>query len=492
MNEFVIRYNARTSHIQGVAIRTKVTGNGEDNGSGVVGYYAQSACPSLTKGASRMAVGKTFTDLGEALGNARISASVNGRNLCKHCEKAAVRALEAAEDAAPAPAPVDAARDFTKITPGTHVQVYMTDGSTLAGVFQGVGTTGITVVPNLGGPNHGKRITRSLDRIESFEYYVHDLDGDAGGWLCSTDGPPADTIAKTRAAWDEAEAAFQATTSNTDLDALQAADEAVRDAWKAYRDACKAAGQCIERECTEVTAPGSSRCKGHNFIATGERVTGARVRPQGSGNIHDAFQTSSGTWTTCGVGGNVAARGWIVLPDTGPDTKAKVTCKKCLGKLAEAEANRVRALAVEVRRRLAQVRIANDVLARVNEDREPARWTNAQAAVDTAYEAYRQACDNAGQCTEYECDAAAYDGDSMCRAHIIVYGRGPEVGVSLSSPPVRIQAASLGVVHHGYRHPLGARMALCEANARTARKSYWRKLDDSAEVTCSTCKSFTS
>lgn len=494
MNEFVIRYNARTSHIQGVAIRTKVTGNGEDNGSGVVGYYAQSACPSLTKGASRMAVGKTFTDLGEALGNARISASVNGRKLCKHCEKAAERALDAAETEAPAPAPVDAARDFTKITPGTDVQVYLTDGSTLAGVFQGVGTTGITVVPNLGGPNHGKRITRSLDRIESFEYYVHDLEGDdEGGWLFSKEGAPADLITKTEAAWDEAEAAFQAAAAQSDLAAIQAADEAVRATWTAYRDACKAAGQCIERGCTEVTAPGSNRCGGHGLVvptdtespATTSRVDGLRVRPRNGGNIHDGFRTSSGTWTTCGVGGNVAAAGWGEL--SGPGARPTVTCKKCLGKLAEAEANRVHALAVEARRRLAQLRIAKATLSRVNEELEPMRWKNASAAVEDAHEAYCRACEATGQCWEVDCDAAAHEGETMCPAHVIVYGRGAEVGLSLSSPPVPIQAASLGLVHHGYHNGLGALRALCEANDAAPAKSYWRKLDTGTAVTCSRC-----
>lgn len=492
MNEFVIRYNARTFHIQGAPIRTKVTGDGDDNGSGVVGYYAQSACPSLTKAASRMAVGRTFTDLSEALNNTRISARVNGRKLCKHCEKAAMRALEAAETQAPEAAPVDAARDFTKITPGTEVQVYMTDGSTLAGVFQGVGTTGITVVPNLGGPNNGKRITRSLDRVESFEYYVHDLDGDEGAWLFSADGAPADNIAKTEAAWNEAEAAFQAM-DDTDLDALQSADDTVRAAWKAYRDACKAAGQCIERGCTEVTEAGSSRCMGHRLsdIAEAEakapvgRLDDLRLVSPTGATVHDGFTTSSGTWTTCGVGGNTAANGWT---DCGA---AEVTCKKCLGKIAEAEANRVRALANKTRDRAARYRAAAGVLERVDEDTHPERYEAARAAVDAAYNAYREACEDAGQCWDLDCDAATHDGDTMCAAHIIVYGRGPEVGLSLSAPPVPIQDAAMRAVHHGYHNGLGALRALCEANDGPTAKSYWRKLDTGAAITCSTCAALT-
>src|SRR5688500_8092545 len=64
---YTIRHNARTAHLQGVANRTVYTGDGEDNGSGVVPYYAESACAALTRSGHRMAVADEVDTLADAL-----------------------------------------------------------------------------------------------------------------------------------------------------------------------------------------------------------------------------------------------------------------------------------------------------------------------------------------------------------------------------------------------------------------------------------------
>ena len=103
--DYSIKYNRTTNHIAGIECATQGAGN--DNG-GAVSYFAESACGSLTRG--RLADGKAFEDLAEALAAARIAG---GRKLCKNCEKAALRAIEilaaaevveVVEIAAPAPA----------------------------------------------------------------------------------------------------------------------------------------------------------------------------------------------------------------------------------------------------------------------------------------------------------------------------------------------------------------------------------------------------
>ncbi|MFD9904800.1 hypothetical protein [Streptomyces sp. NPDC059063] len=84
--EFTIKYNRTTNHIGGLSTRTN--GTGEERG-GAVTYYAQSACPSLTRSANFVA-GQSFESLADALAEARKGA----RKLCKTCEKAALAQLE--------------------------------------------------------------------------------------------------------------------------------------------------------------------------------------------------------------------------------------------------------------------------------------------------------------------------------------------------------------------------------------------------------------
>lgn len=97
---FTIRWNIRTAHLQGVAERTVYTGDGEDNGSGVVPYYAQSACAALTRSGFRMGTGDTLDTLADGLTVLRDFAEARGIKVCANCERAAVAALEADYDVA--------------------------------------------------------------------------------------------------------------------------------------------------------------------------------------------------------------------------------------------------------------------------------------------------------------------------------------------------------------------------------------------------------
>jgi hypothetical protein len=83
---FTIRYNGSTTHIEGCDAATQSTG--EERG-GVVSYYAQSACGSLTRYGHSMAVGKSYEDAAEALEAGRANAAASGRKFCKKCEIAA-------------------------------------------------------------------------------------------------------------------------------------------------------------------------------------------------------------------------------------------------------------------------------------------------------------------------------------------------------------------------------------------------------------------
>lgn len=97
---FTIRWNIRTAHLQGVAERTVYTGDGEDNGSGVVPYYAQSACAALTRSGFRMGTADTLESLADALTVLRDFADARGIKVCANCERAAIAALEADYDTA--------------------------------------------------------------------------------------------------------------------------------------------------------------------------------------------------------------------------------------------------------------------------------------------------------------------------------------------------------------------------------------------------------
>lgn len=90
-----IRYNGSSIHLQGIAAATPYTGNGDDNGSGVVAYYAENACGALTRNGYRMVVGHSFETAAEALKEAHAMTGYrHGLKVCKNCEKAAQLSAE--------------------------------------------------------------------------------------------------------------------------------------------------------------------------------------------------------------------------------------------------------------------------------------------------------------------------------------------------------------------------------------------------------------
>lgn len=84
---YIIKYNRATNHIGGLDCATQ--GGGNDMGDHI-SYYAESACGSLSRSGHRMATGKGFENVEDALAAARITG---GRKLCKNCEKAALAAI---------------------------------------------------------------------------------------------------------------------------------------------------------------------------------------------------------------------------------------------------------------------------------------------------------------------------------------------------------------------------------------------------------------
>lgn len=108
---YSIRYNLRTAHLQGVAPRTVYTGDGEDNGSGVVPYYAESACGALSRSGARFADRPLdVTTLADALRELREFATNRGLKVCSNCARAAEASVASAADIAERQAASDAAQ----------------------------------------------------------------------------------------------------------------------------------------------------------------------------------------------------------------------------------------------------------------------------------------------------------------------------------------------------------------------------------------------
>jgi hypothetical protein len=90
---YTIKSNRTSYHIDGIATRTKSTG--QDTGSGAVPYYAESVCGSLTRGAKYgFQIGQQGEDLAEILKSAELSAAVHNMKMCSNCAKAAQEVLE--------------------------------------------------------------------------------------------------------------------------------------------------------------------------------------------------------------------------------------------------------------------------------------------------------------------------------------------------------------------------------------------------------------
>lgn len=86
MSDYQIKYTGKTYHIAGIEVATV----------GTQLEYSLTACPALTRSASRMAnSGKALDDLAAALKAATTSARVRNGKVCAHCEKAAAKVLAA-------------------------------------------------------------------------------------------------------------------------------------------------------------------------------------------------------------------------------------------------------------------------------------------------------------------------------------------------------------------------------------------------------------
>lgn len=94
--ELTIRYNRSSVHIQGIPEATTAPVADTSSKTGVVSYYAQSACGGLTRSGHRMAVSDTYDNAADALKGAEMKAKSLGLKLCKNCEKAAKWAIASA------------------------------------------------------------------------------------------------------------------------------------------------------------------------------------------------------------------------------------------------------------------------------------------------------------------------------------------------------------------------------------------------------------
>lgn len=92
--ELTIRYNRSSVHIQGLTERTTGAVNNKAEVTGVVSYYAESACGGLTRSGYKMAVSNTYDNAEAALKGAQLKARALGLKMCKSCEKAAQRMID--------------------------------------------------------------------------------------------------------------------------------------------------------------------------------------------------------------------------------------------------------------------------------------------------------------------------------------------------------------------------------------------------------------
>jgi len=85
---YTIKANRSSVHIAGIEERTQSTG--ADNGSGVVPYYAESACGALTRSGYSMQQLGTYDDIADAIKHATYATySIGSRKVCKTCLAAA-------------------------------------------------------------------------------------------------------------------------------------------------------------------------------------------------------------------------------------------------------------------------------------------------------------------------------------------------------------------------------------------------------------------
>jgi hypothetical protein len=127
---FTIKANRSTVHIEGIEERTRSLG--EDNGSGIVPYYAESACGALTRSGHRMQMLGEYEGIERALNSAELATySISGRKVCKTC-KAAAEALLKAQTEAEEEAAAAASEAEALAAEGTPYQARMSDNYSLA------------------------------------------------------------------------------------------------------------------------------------------------------------------------------------------------------------------------------------------------------------------------------------------------------------------------------------------------------------------------
>jgi len=108
---FTLKYNRTTTHIDGLAVRTK-TVDTDPNKTGVVAYYAENPCPVLTR-SRNLATGSQHETALKAL-NAALQSP---RKLCQNCKKAAEAMIsQESQTNAPEAAKIAPATDTTEVT----------------------------------------------------------------------------------------------------------------------------------------------------------------------------------------------------------------------------------------------------------------------------------------------------------------------------------------------------------------------------------------
>lgn len=91
---YQLKANASSIHIAGIAARTSSTG---EAAGGAVPYFAESACPALTRNWTRLQALGGYDDLSAALQAAETKAGfITGRKVCKTCRAAAKAQIEVA------------------------------------------------------------------------------------------------------------------------------------------------------------------------------------------------------------------------------------------------------------------------------------------------------------------------------------------------------------------------------------------------------------
>jgi hypothetical protein len=366
---YSIRYTRATNHIQGIPERT--TGPATDNSAttGVVGYYATSACAALTRSGHRMGFAASRDDLAAILDQAR---TTGGRNLCKRCERAALRALADAASAAPtAPATPTYATALAALPTGTDVQIYTAMGHTVTGKIAGTGTDGAMIADDI----TGNRRQVPYDTVASFEHFDHDTETWADP-IADAEPTPADRERTYELAYRTARDTADHAARITD----DAADSAAEAAYERYRGAADTIDRCLIFGCEATTDPHRAYCHEHD-------------------TTDDADDTACGERTTVdGIGYPCINRGEHVEHNTRLGAAWRVP-------------------AVDVLTLGAAYTDARQAYMRAADRLEETGAESDQLAADDAWGTFIAAADAAGMCRAFTCYAEAEPGATECQHH---------------------------------------------------------------------------